>query len=78
KHDIALANYRMKPYDGVIDLFRAKTRFYFVEDFTFLGWDRYASEGVRVHQVPGDHKSMLLPPNDKEFARILQKALDNC
>jgi hypothetical protein len=26
--------------------------------------------------VPGDHKQMLLPPNDRFFARALQSALD--
>jgi len=77
QHDIAYRNYRMKPFDGTIDLFKAKTRIYFVDDFKFLGWKKYA-KGVRVHEVPGDHKTMLLRPNDKKFARALQNALDNC
>ncbi len=76
KHETAFQNYRMKPYDGIIDLFKARKRLYFVEDREFLGWKKYARQGVRVHNVPGDHKEMLLPPNDKEFARILQLALD--
>lgn len=76
KHEIALQNYRMKPYDGVIDVFKANKRLYFVEDREFLGWKKYARQGVRIYNVPGDHKEMLLPPNDKEFALILQKALD--
>jgi amino acid adenylation domain-containing protein len=77
KHEIAYQNYTMKPYDGVVDLFKAKTRLYFVDDSKFLGWKKYALKGVRVHDVPGDHEMMLLPPNDKEFARLLQKALDS-
>ena len=76
KHEIAFQKYRMKPYDGVIDVFKAKKRLYFVKDRAFLGWKKYARQGVRIHNVPGDHKEMLLPPNDQEFARILQKALD--
>lgn len=76
KHEIAFQKYRMKPYDGVIDVFKAKKRLYFVEDREFLGWKKYARQGVRIHNVPGDHKEMLLPPNDQEFARILQRALD--
>lgn len=76
KHEIAFQNYRMKPYDGVIDVFKASTRLYYVEDREFLGWKKYALRGVCVHNVPGDHKEMLLPPNDREFARILQAALD--
>jgi len=78
QHDIAYNNYRLQPFDGTIDLFKAKTRVYFVEDPKFLGWKRIALKGVRVHEVPGDHKTMLLSPNDKEFARALQNALDNC
>lgn len=78
QHDIAYNNYTIQPFDGTIDLFKAKTRVYFVEDPKFLGWKKIALKGVRVHEVPGDHKTMLLNPNDKEFARVLQNALDNC
>ncbi|GAB3899451.1 non-ribosomal peptide synthetase [Spirosoma agri] len=77
KHETAYQNYTMKPYDGIVDLFKAKTRLYFVDDNKFLGWKKYALKGVRVHDVPGDHEMMLLPPNDKVFAHVLQKALDN-
>ena len=76
KHEIAYENYRLKQYDGVIDLFKANIRPYFVEDPKNLGWKKYAQRGVRVHDVPGDHKQMLLPPNDRFFARALQSALD--
>jgi thioesterase domain-containing protein len=68
----------MQPYDGIIDLFKANDRLYFVDDIKYLGWKKYALKGVRVHDVPGDHQYMLLPPNDKEFARTLQRALDAC
>ena len=78
QHDIAYNNYKIQPFDGTIDLFKAKKRVYFVDDLKFLGWKKYALKGVRVHDVPGDHKTMLLSPNDKEFASALQKALDNC
>ena len=78
QHDIAYYNYRMQPFDGIIDLFKAKTRVYFVDDTKYLGWKKFALKGVRVHDVPGDHKTMLLSPNDKHFARALQNALDKC
>ena len=77
KHEIAFENYTMKPYDGIVDLFKAQVRLYFVDDNKYLGWKKYALKGVRVHSVPGDHELMLLPPNDKEFAHALQRALDN-
>ncbi|GEO10787.1 non-ribosomal peptide synthetase [Segetibacter aerophilus] len=78
QNDIAYNNYRIKPFEGKIDLFKAKERVYFVDDFKFLGWKKYALQGVNVHEVPGDHKTMLFAPNDKVFASVLQKALDNC
>ncbi len=76
-HETAYERYTLKPYDGSIDLFKAQTRLYFVEDSKYLGWAKYARGGVRVHLVPGDHKQMMLPPNDIIFAQALQKALDN-
>lgn len=77
KHEIAYENYRFKPYDGVIDLFKAQSRIYFVEDRQSLGWGKYARQ-VRVHDVPGDHQMMMMPPNDKVFAQVLQRAMDQC
>lgn len=77
KHEIAFQNYVLRPYTGTIDLFRATARLYFIDDFHYLGWKDYAAGGVRVHDVAGDHATMLLPPNDVVFARVLQRALDN-
>jgi thioesterase domain-containing protein len=77
KHEIAYQNYRLKPYDGTVDLFKAQIRHYFVDDRKYLGWKKYALKGVRVHDVPGDHGQMLQPPNDRYFAQALQWALDN-
>lgn len=77
KHESAYQNYRLKPYEGAIDLFKAQVRRYFVEDPKYLGWQKYALKGVRVHDVPGDHQQMLMPPNDQYFAQALQRALDN-
>ncbi|MFD1141739.1 non-ribosomal peptide synthetase [Larkinella insperata] len=76
KNEEVFQQYIMDPYDGIIDLFRARERPYYVYDFTHLGWRRFAPV-VRVHDVPGDHRAMLYPPYAEEFARILQQALDN-
>ncbi|WP_411274154.1 amino acid adenylation domain-containing protein [Daejeonella sp.] len=77
KHLYAFQNYNMMPFDDTVHLFRAKERIYFVNDFQYLGWRKYALKGVKVYEVPGDHKTMLLHPNAQEFARALQQALDN-
>lgn len=72
----AFTHYVVKPYPVRIDLFRAETRLYFVDDPATLGWGRYALNGVTVHPVPGDHKEMFSAPNDKILAQILQDTLD--
>jgi amino acid adenylation domain-containing protein len=77
KHLYAFQNYSLKPFNDTVHLFRAKERIYFVPDFKYLGWRKYAQKGVKVYEVPGDHKTMLLHPNAQEFARALQRALDN-
>ncbi len=76
RYEYAYHNYKMGVYDGAIDLFRVKTRLYFLDDMKFLGWKPYAQKGVIVHEIPGDHKTFIMAPNNKEFARILQNALD--
>ena len=78
KHSIAFRNYFLLPFDGYVHLFKARTRLYFVDDFDFLGWKKYARKGVSVYDVPGDHKTMFMHPNVAELGRKLQEALDSC
>lgn len=77
RYDFALKNYVMKPADVKINLLRVTKRIYYLDDSVYLGWQNFAKKGVIVHLVPGDHKSILYPPNDQNFARVLQSALDN-
>lgn len=74
----AVSKYKMKPFNGAIHLFRSKVRIYYIDDPKYLGWREFALKGVKVHEVAGDHRDMLLPPNDKAFAKALQKCLDGC
>ncbi len=76
KHLAAYEKYMMKVYDGKIDLFRVQKRVYFLDDPVYLGWKPLAGKGVFIHEVPGDHRSFLLPPNDKVFAAILQSVIN--
>jgi amino acid adenylation domain-containing protein len=77
KYEIAYQAYKLAPFDEKIHLFRATDNVYFVEDYKSLGWQKYAMKGVEVYDVPGDHKTMLLAPYDKSFARKLQEVLDS-
>jgi amino acid adenylation domain-containing protein len=74
KHFHAYQQYNMTPFEGKLDLFRVKQRVYFLDDPIFLGWKNLAE--VSIHEVPGDHRTFLLPPNDKVFARMLQSVID--
>lgn len=78
KHNAALNNYTMKPFYGVLHLFKAGTRIYFVDDFKYLGWRKYAKDRIQVYDVPGDYKTMFLLPHVKKLGRLVQEALDHC
>ncbi len=78
KHLIAFRKYPMVPFDDKVYLYRADICVHYVNDPEFLGWKKFAKKGVELYHIPGDHLSMLLPPNVKEFASILQKSMDDC
>jgi amino acid adenylation domain-containing protein len=78
-HERSLAaqrNYRLTPVHIAIELFRAKKKTFYMDDFKLLGWRPYALKGVNVHDIPGEHNTIFAPPNDKQFAEVLQKCLD--
>jgi thioesterase domain-containing protein len=76
KYEFALRQYVMTPTDIPIDLFVSQIKVYYQGDPKFLGWKPFALKGIKIHQLPGDHDDMILPPNDKEFAKILQDQLN--
>lgn len=76
KHFIAFKNYNLEPFDDVLHLFKAKKRLYFVDDFKSLGWQKWANKGVKVYEVPGDHKTIFEQPNVATLAEKLQQVLD--
>lgn len=73
----AMDNYFVQPVDIAVDLFRAKKKTFYMDDFKFMGWKPYAKKGVRTHDIPGEHNTIFAPPNDQEFAVVLQKCLDD-
>ena len=72
----AKRNYFQKPLDIKVDLFRARKKTFYMADFKYLGWREFALKGVNVHDIPGEHNTIFAPPNDKEFAVVLQHCLD--
>ncbi|WP_156754939.1 type I polyketide synthase [Actinokineospora pegani] len=77
-------NYHPKPYSGRVVLFRAKEphplttqldpRYKRTDDT--LGWDEHAG-ALEIVKVPGDHLTMIDPPNVAVIARELRAALDH-
>lgn len=69
-------HYKLTPYPVTVEIFRARKHTFYMDDFKYLGWKPYALKGVQIHDIPGEHNKIFAPPNDKEFARILQECLD--
>jgi amino acid adenylation domain-containing protein len=72
----AVAAYRPRVYPGRLTVMRARD----VEDLggsigPDLGWTGLASEGIDVHDVPGNHDTLILEPHAIELARALQECL---
>lgn len=76
-YEDAYRNYKLSPLNINIDLFRVKDRIYYLDDMVHLGWKPYGLKGIDVHPIPGDHKTFLFPPNDKELAAVLQRVIDS-
>ncbi|MBS1502348.1 MAG: non-ribosomal peptide synthetase, partial [Bacteroidetes bacterium] len=77
QYQSALDRYTMKPIDAKVHLFKAKINVHYNDDKEYLGWKKFAKNGVELLAVPGDHLDMLKLPNAAVFGRILQNALDN-
>ena len=73
----AIRKYRPKrEFDGEIQLFRAPNP-WFVEDVA-TGWAARATQGVRVHEIPGGHVAFFSdPPSQRVMANIIKQAYRN-
>jgi hypothetical protein len=72
----AMRKYRITEYKGIIDLFKAKKRTYYLDDPKFLGWKPLALKGLMIHEVNTDHNHFFDSPHVKELAGLLQDCLD--
>jgi amino acid adenylation domain-containing protein len=71
-HDGALMAYRPDPCDVPVTLLRADA---ILSDDKTCGWGMLARGGLSINTVPGDHYSVLLPPNLDNCVVILNDAL---
>ncbi|QRK14210.1 LLM class flavin-dependent oxidoreductase [Archangium violaceum] len=73
------------PYPGRITFLRASVLHpdnvpieelrWTVED-PAMGWGRFSTQAVEVHQVPGDHLSMMTEPHVRSVAGCLKECID--
>ncbi|HEV2150039.1 MAG TPA: hypothetical protein VGR37_21760, partial [Longimicrobiaceae bacterium] len=74
-HLAARRRYDPEPYPGRAVLFRAAAHLDPEPADATLGWHHRVRGGVAVEVVPGDHYSMLAPPNVKVLAERLAALL---
>jgi len=71
----AMNNYIPKTYPGKILFFRAHERVTFLPTNPELSWKNLATDGIDIHEVPGNHTSMIFPPHVEVIANLLKKYL---
>ena len=74
----AEASYVPKSYPGALKLFWCSGWAFRAYQDTRLAWGEIAAGGLEVHVVPGNHISMMEPPNVEVMAAKLGKCLEKC
>lgn len=77
--DRAIASgYRAQLYPGVITLFFARDTHLrqTPKDDPRLEWGAVAAGGLKIHELPGDHYTLIREPNVRRLAEQLRAALD--
>jgi amino acid adenylation domain-containing protein len=73
---VAWKNYQIEPLEVEFTLFTAQKKTFFLNDFETLGWRKYVRK-VESIVMPGNHVTMLKPPNGAKFTEVLQKKLND-
>lgn len=72
----AFNKYVIVPFDVHIDLFSGN-KLYFLDDPEYLGWKKYALQGINVYHVSGNHDTIFDSPNHQAVSKILKQRLDD-
>ena len=72
----AIDNYFIEPVDCRITLLMARKNYARTYQDVRLNWHNFARKGLEVHLVPGNHISMMYPPNTAEVAKTLARCID--
>ncbi len=68
--------YQPRPFPGTVTLFRAEAAGFDPSLGTDLGWSAHSPLPVAVHEVPGDHITLLAEPNVAVLAGRLRAGLN--
>ena len=72
----AAKNYSPRPYPGKVTLFLASEEGVATDSQDLTGgWDQFATQGVDIHWVPGNHNTMVSNPHVELLAQQLQVCL---
>jgi amino acid adenylation domain-containing protein len=71
-HTEAWRQYEPQSYPGRVTLFRSAEQ----TEAGDLGWGRFALGGVEIHEVAGDHLSMIHEPDVRDLAEKLKGCLE--
>lgn len=76
KYSDALDAYKLMPTNINLTLFAVDNRPYYIADVFSMGWKKFALNGVSRREVPGDHTTVIYPPNNKTLAAAIQEVLN--
>ena len=74
---LALKSYLPELYSGDIDLFRSTERRETYRYDPEYGWDNYVTGKIRIHEIPGDHSSIISEPHVGVLASKLAACLES-
>jgi thioesterase domain-containing protein len=72
----ATRNYGLHLYPGRITFFKANDTLTGTSADPTMGWSEWATGGVEVHVVPGNHANMMYEPHVETLAKELRACLD--
>lgn len=72
----AAVNYEPKTYDEKFFLFKATDHFWEPRIPADLGWGPWATGGVEIVDIPGDHVSLMIEPSVSALASNLARCLE--
>ena len=73
---LAAQRYVVKPYEGKVTLLLAAEHAAPIKDSLRRSWTKIALGGLEVHEVPGDHVTLIAPPHSAVLAKRLRQCLD--